>query len=100
MEQKQIESGHRTRFQQKEPPMYKVIMHNDDVTTMDFVVYILQRVFRKPLQEAEALMLKVHIEGSAVAGIYSRDIARSKAHYTMQMARSQGFPLRLTTEPA
>lgn len=73
-------------------------MHNDDVTTMDFVVMVLKRIFRKSEQDAESTMLKIHHEGSAVAGTYFRDIAKSKAEYTMALARTNGFPLKLTIE--
>lgn len=78
--------------------MYNVIMHNDDVTTMDFVVMVLKRIFRKNEQDAETIMMKVHNEGSAVVGTYSKDIAVSKAKYAMAMAKMNGFPLKLTTE--
>ena len=77
--------------------MYNVIMHNDDVTTMDFVVYVLVKIFRKSEEDAETLMLKVHNEGSAV-GTYSQDIAQSKANYTMNLAKANNFPLQLTIE--
>ena len=92
-----IRSKH-TQFKLKEPPMYNVIMHNDDVTTMDFVVYVLVRIFRKSEDDAETLMLKVHNEGSAVVGTYSQDIAQSKANYTMNLAKANNFPLQLTIE--
>jgi ATP-dependent Clp protease adaptor protein ClpS len=78
--------------------MYNVIMHNDDVTTMDFVVYVLVRIFRKSEDDAETLMLKVHNEGSAIVGTYSQDIAQSKANYTMNLAKANNFPLQLTIE--
>ena len=78
--------------------MYNVIMHNDDVTTMDFVVYVLVRIFRKSEEDAETLMLKVHNEGSAVVGTYSQDIAQSKANYTMNLAKTNNYPLKLTIE--
>ena len=87
-----------TQFKLKEPPMYNVIMHNDDVTTMDFVVYVLVKIFRKSEDDAETLMLKVHNEGSAVVGTYSQDIAQSKANYTMNLAKANNFPLLLTIE--
>lgn len=82
----------------KEPSMYNVIMHNDDVTTMEFVVMVLERVFKKNADAAETIMLKIHNEGSAVVGTYHKDIAESKAKYTMALARQQGFPLKLTTQ--
>ncbi len=83
----------------KRPPMYRVIMLNDDYTTMDFVVYILQKVFRKSYQEAEALMLEVHFRGSAVCGIYPKEIAETKVRQVHEEARAQGFPLLCTIEP-
>lgn len=96
----QIKSSKQTRFKRKEPSMYNVIMHNDDVTTMDFVVMLLCRVFRKSEQEAESTMLKIHHEGSAIVGSYFKDIAETKAAYCMTLARHNGYPLLLTTEEA
>lgn len=87
-----------TKFKIKEPPKYDVIFHNDDITTMDFVVYVLMKIFRKSEEDAESIMLKVHYEGSAVAGTYSKDIAQSKANYTMNLAKANNFPLKLTIE--
>jgi len=84
----------------EEPPQYKVIMHNDDVTTMDFVVAILQMVFQKKHDEAVEIMLHIHNHGSAVVGIYSLDIAISKINKTHQIARANGFPLTCTYEKA
>lgn len=78
--------------------MYNVVMHNDDVTTMDFVVHILVSIFRKSPQDAETLMLKVDREGSAVAGTYYKDIAESKKNKATAEARKNGFPLLLTIE--
>ena len=83
----------------KEPRRYKVIIYNDDFTTMEFVVMVLKQVFFKSEEEAQGLMLKVHHSDKAVVGIYSYDIAVSKAHKATQMAREEGFPLRLTVEP-
>lgn len=82
----------------KEPSLYDVVMHNDDVTTMDFVVMVLQRVFRKTEADAEVIMLRIHNEGSAIVGTYFKDVAESKAQYTMTLARQNGFPLKLTVE--
>lgn len=96
---KTIHSKH-TQFKIKEPPKFNVIMHNDDITTMDFVVYVLVKIFRKSEDEAETLMLKIHNEGSAIVGTYSQDIAQSKANYTMNLAKANNFPLQLTTEEA
>lgn len=83
----------------QEPRKYKVIMHNDDVTTMDFVVEVLMDVFRKSQAEAERLMLKVDSEGSAVVGVYSLDIAGTKKQKAEYIARMHGFPLKLTIQP-
>lgn len=93
-----ISHSKHTQFKIKEPPMYNVIMHNDDVTTMDFVVYVLVKIFRKSEQDAETIMLKIHNEGSAIVGTYSQDIAQSKANYTMNLAKANNFPLQLTIE--
>lgn len=82
-----------------EPPRYAVILHNDDYTTMEFVVEILTLDFSKPYEEAIALMLKIHEEGRAVAGIFSFEIAESKVAKVTEKARKAGFPLKLTIEP-
>ena len=84
----------------QEPKMYHVVMHNDDVTTMDFVVMVLQSIFHKPKKEAERLMMQIHNEGLAIVGTYHEDIAVSKATLAMSMAVHEGFPLIVTTEKA
>lgn len=84
----------------KKPKHYKVIMHNDDYTTMDFVIGILVKIFNKSIIEAEKIMLDVHKKGRGVAGIYSYDIAITKVATAMSMAKSEGFPFKLTTEEA
>jgi ATP-dependent Clp protease adaptor protein ClpS len=81
-----------------EPPKYGVLMHNDDYTTMEFVVEILTNDFSKSSEEAMALMLKVHQEGKAVAGVYSLEIAETKVVVVTDKARKRGFPLKLTIE--
>lgn len=83
-----------------EPRRYNVTIHNDDFTTMDFVVMILTTVFFKSEAEAEQLMLAVHHSDKAVVGTYSRDMAMSKVRKATDMARKAGFPLRLTVSPA
>lgn len=88
-----------TRTRLGKPKRYNVIMHNDDVTTMDFVVHVLRVVFFKSPEDATQIMLDVHQNGSANVGIYSYDIAVSKVTKTMQMAKDEGFPLRLTIAP-
>ncbi|MBO4673096.1 MAG: ATP-dependent Clp protease adaptor ClpS [Bacteroidaceae bacterium] len=89
----------RQRTDLREPRRYQVIIHNDDFTTMEFVVMVLKEVFFLSEENAEALMLKVHHAGKAVVGIYTYDIAMSKAQKATKMARENDFPLRLTVEP-
>ncbi|WP_448872322.1 ATP-dependent Clp protease adapter ClpS [Desulfobulbus propionicus] len=82
----------------QEPPLYKVLLHNDDYTTMDFVVMILQTVFSKNTEEATRIMLNVHHQGIGIAGIYTREIAETKIAVVHQMARQHQFPLRCSLE--
>lgn len=89
----------RVRVLIEEPRQYKVIFHNDDFTTMEFVTDVLRRVFNKPADEAVTLMMRVHQEGQAVVGIYSYDVAMTKASQATAMARNEGFPLKITCEP-
>lgn len=96
MEQQQSSSKTSTRFRDRKPPLYDVIIHNDDYTTMDFVVMILETIFNKNREEAMQLMLFVHETGEAVAGTYIYDIACSKADKATALARNEGFPLQLT----
>ena len=81
-----------------EPPKFAVMLHNDDYTTMEFVVEVLLEDFRKTQEEAMGLMLKVHTEGKAVAGIYSHEIAETKVAKVTEKARRASFPLKLTIE--
>ena len=78
--------------------MFKVILFNDDYTTMDFVVEVLQRFFEITRERALQIMLKVHNEGSAVCGIYSRDIAETKVVQVSKFAKQHGHPLRCGME--
>ena len=89
----------RERVLIEEPRQYKVVFHNDDFTTMEFVTDVLRRVFNKPADEAVTLMMRVHREGQAVVGIYSYDVAMTKASQATAMARNEGFPLKITCEP-
>lgn len=82
-----------------EPPLYKVILLNDDYTTMEFVVDILMSVFQKTIDEATTIMLAVHRQGSGVAGVYPYEIAETKVDTVHTLARDNGFPLRCTMEP-
>lgn len=84
----------------EEPPMYKVMLHNDDYTTMDFVIMVLETVFHKKSGEAAAIMLNVHKQGLGLAGIYTREIADTKVHIVHDLARQNEFPLRCSMEKA
>ena len=99
MAKEQSSVKERQRVDLDEPRRYKVTIYNDDFTTMEFVVKVLKVVFFKSQADAEALMLMVHHSDKAVVGIYSYDIAVSKVNKATQMARDEGFPLRLTYEP-
>ena len=99
MPQKQSHVKERQRTNVREPSRYKVIIHNDDFTTMEFVVNVLIEVFFLSEENALALMLQVHNSGKAVAGVYTYDIAVSKAQKAVKMARENDFPLRLSVEP-
>lgn len=93
-EQPNIKERQRTSI--KVPRKYTVFIHNDDFTTMDFVVLILTSVFHKSMDEAVALMLRVHHGDKAAVGTYSYDIAMTKAATASEMARAEGYPLRLS----
>ena len=82
----------------EKPPLYKAILHNDDFTTMEFVVFVLSHVFLRSDAEAFAIMLQVHHEGIGIAGVYSFEIANMKAEKTMNLARAQEYPLLCTVE--
>jgi ATP-dependent Clp protease adaptor protein ClpS len=82
----------------EKPKLYKVILHNDDFTTMDFVVFILIQVFKRSEIEAFSIMLKVHTEGIGVAGIYPYEVAQMKAEKAMNLSRAHEYPLLCTVE--
>lgn len=84
----------------KEPSRYKVLLHDDDITTMQFVVDVLRQIFQKSQQEAEELMLKVHETGIGVCGIYTREIAEAKVCMVHKAAWQAGYPLKCTMEKA
>ncbi|MEM9067820.1 MAG: ATP-dependent Clp protease adaptor ClpS [Myxococcota bacterium] len=83
----------------KKPRLYKVLMHNDDYTTRDFVVWVLQTIFHKGENDAVRVMLHVHQNGVGVAGLYTREVAETKVAKTERLAREHEYPLRLTMEP-
>ncbi|MDA8164260.1 MAG: ATP-dependent Clp protease adapter ClpS [Desulfobacteraceae bacterium] len=91
-----------TEQQQKveEPPLYRVILHNDDYTTMDFVVMVLETIFHRTTVEATQIMLDVHQRGVGTAGIYPRDLAETKTAMVFDLARKNDFPLKCSIERA
>jgi len=93
------ETALKSRPKTKKPRMFKVLLHNDDYTSMEFVIDVLQRFFQKDRTEATHLMLYVHTRGRAVAGVYTRDGAESRVQKVTEYARSNGHPLLVTMEP-
>jgi ATP-dependent Clp protease adaptor protein ClpS len=81
------------------PRMWRVLLHNDDFTTQEFVVWVLETVFRKPEAEAFEIMLHVHHAGIGVAGVYTKEIAETKVAATERLAEQHEFPLRVSMEP-
>ena len=81
------------------PRMWRVLLHNDDYTTMEFVIWVLQRVFSMDIDDAHALMWAIHKSGRGVAGVFTRDIAETKASAVREMAEENGMPLLCTIEP-
>ena len=89
----------RPDVRQDTPRMWRVLLHNDDFTTQDFVVWVLETVFHMPHAEAFAVMLHVHQAGVGVAGLFTRDVAETKVKATRQLAEQHEFPLLVTLEP-
>lgn len=89
----------RTQQETKRPELYKVLLLNDDYTTMDFVVEILESVFHKAPAEAYRIMMAVHTRGQGLCGVYPFEVAETKVATVVDLARSNGFPLRATMEP-
>ncbi|PID56715.1 ATP-dependent Clp protease adapter ClpS [candidate division KSB3 bacterium] len=84
----------------RKPAAYHVVLYNDEYTTMDFVVFILERIFHHNRAAAEKIMLDVHQKGKGVAGTYTRDIAETKVMQTRTLAREHNYPLKCVAEPA
>lgn len=82
----------------KEPRLFRVLLHNDDYTTMEFVITILVEVFRKQAEQAAAIMLNIHERGVGQCGVYTREIAETKVHIVHKRAKRAGFPLKATLE--
>ena len=88
----------RTDQQVQKPRMWRVLLHNDDYTTQDFVVWVLETIFHKPRGEAFTIMLSVHRSGIGVAGVYTHDVADTKVRATKRVAEEHEFPLLVTME--
>ncbi len=82
----------------KEPKLYKALLHNDDYTTMEFVMSILETVFHKSSNDAAQIMLNVHNEGVGIAGVYTKEICETKISVVHQLAKKNEFPLRCSME--
>ncbi|HDL08632.1 MAG TPA: ATP-dependent Clp protease adapter ClpS [Desulfobacteraceae bacterium] len=87
-----------TRDEVTEPPMYRVLLHNDDYTTMEFVVEVLMFVFNKSTEESTRIMLNVHRQGMGLCGLYTYEIAETKVDAVHNLARERGFPLKCSME--
>ena len=96
----QEDTGVQQKPRLQEPKLFRVILHNDHYTTMDFVVRVIVTVFHKPAAEAAKIMLDVHRKGSGVVGVYTFDIAATKVSQVHEMARQSEFPLRASCEEA
>lgn len=86
------------RDEVKFPSLYKVLMHNDDYTTMEFVIHVLQTYFQKDLKSAQDLMMQIHKKGFAICGVYTLEIAKTKTRQVKNEAKAQKYPLRVTWE--
>jgi ATP-dependent Clp protease adaptor protein ClpS len=93
-----IEEEIETSLELEEPRMFKVLLHNDDYTSMDFVVDVLMGIFHKNAMEAENIMIEIHEKGIGVCGVYSFEIAQTKAEQVKQKAKQNEFPLLATIE--
>ena len=93
------ESGVKTRPRVQRPQRWRVLLHNDDYTTMNFVIEVLVQFFAKSMAEATHVMLQVHTKGVGVAGVYPRDVAETKVSEVTRAARKREMPLMLTIEP-
>jgi len=94
------DAGAKTDQEIREPKQYRVILHNDDYTTMDFVVEVLIRIFHKPAAEATRIMVDVHRKGKGICGVYTYDIAATRVAQVHEMARTREFPLKCSLEEA
>ena len=89
----------RTKQETKKPELYKVVLLNDDYSTMDFVIEVLETIFNKQPAEAFRIMMMVHTQGKGLCGVYPFEVAETKVATVVDLARSHGFPLRAAMEP-
>lgn len=87
-----------TRTRTRRPPMYRVLLHNDDYTTMEFVVEVLMAVFHKTIEDSTRIMLNVHRRGIGVCGVFTREVAETKVETVHTLARGRGYPLKCSME--
>ncbi len=97
--QRQGEVLEKTRQKTDKPKLYKVILHNDDYTTMDFVIIVLESIFKKSPAEAYRVMMHVHTRGAGIAGVYAYEVAETKVALAHDYAKEAGHPLRCSMEP-
>jgi ATP-dependent Clp protease adaptor protein ClpS len=95
-----VDERTRTQKRVQEPPLYQVLLHNDDYTTMEFVIEILMVVFNRSMEDATRIMLNVHRNGVGICGVYPYDIAETKVETVEVLAISSGFPLKCSMEKA
>ena len=98
-EQEQGDVATETRTEVRRPPLYKVLLHNDDYTTQDFVVSILETIFQHPKETAVQIMLHVHKRGIGIAGLFPYETAEAKMNQVHALAREREFPLQCSIEP-
>jgi ATP-dependent Clp protease adaptor protein ClpS len=100
MEQTDNAVKERVQTKKQDPTLYKVVLLNDDYTTMEFVVSVLESIFQKSPAEAFQIMMHVHVNGRGIAGVYPWEVAETKVSKVVGMAREAGFPLKAVTEEA
>ena len=94
-----VKPKEKTKTQLQKPQLYRVLLHNDNYTTRDFVVFLLQTVFNKSEVDAVAIMMHVHNNGVGVAGVYTREVAETKVETVIELARQNEYPLMASMEP-
>lgn len=93
-----LEEEIKTHTKTKRPPLYKVLLHNDDYTTMEFVIRVIRTIFGKTAEQAHEIMMMIHTNGIGVCGIYTKEIAETKVQQVIQMAKREGQPLKCSME--